>query len=560
MGRDAAHCDAPPATIARVTPLPQPSPTGYALPEYAYVRPPELVHGPQPRYPLVIVGGGLAGLTLAADLAVRGVRCVLLDEDHTVGVRGASSRGIVYVQRTLEVMARLGVYERIAAKGVTWSRGEVLAGDEALYAFDYQPQSVSAQPPFVNLQQFYLEAFLVERIGELGLTDLRWDNQVTGVEAHADHVRLHVSTPDGPYTLEADWVVDAEGVHSLIRRQLGLKEHTERGDDRWCITDVRFGHGTTNVRRTWVEAPFNEQRAVWQHLMADDVWRLDFQMAPDSDPEFVSRPDVARERVQRMLGPDVPFELVWVGPYSYRTMLMERFRHGRLLFVGDAAHAKSPFGARGGNSGIHDADNLGWKLALLLAGRADERILDTYDVERHRAAEENIRITSRSGRFLRPRSEMERLLRRCVLDLAHEHRFARPMLNTGRLCAPHHYGGLPTVGTGPHDGQSVPNVRLERDGRPTTLVDLLREANAHCVAFVFGDAVPDAGGWPLVVHRVGRDVVDMHGHLAAQTSAQPGGVALIRPDGHLAAALPGADAAALHAALARTLGQTTIAA
>lgn len=528
---------------------------GYVLPEYAYVAPPEIAHGPQPRYPLVIVGGGLAGLTLAADLASRGVSSTLLDEDHTVGVRGASSRGIVYVQRTLEVMARLGLYERIAAKGVTWSRGEVLSGDDVLYAFDYQPASVSAQPPFVNLQQFHLEAFLVERIGELGLTDLRWDNRVTGVEPHADHVRLHVATPDGPYALEADWVVDAEGVHSLIRQQLGLKEHTERGDDRWCITDVRFGHGTTNVRRTWVEAPFNGGRAVWQHLMADDVWRLDFQMAPDSDPEVVSRPDVARERVQRMLGPDVPFELVWVGPYSYRTMLMERFRHGRLLFVGDAAHAKSPFGARGGNSGIHDADNLGWKLALLLAGRADERILDTYDVERHRAADENIRITSRSGRFLRPRSEIEFLLRRCVLDLAHEHRFARPMLNTGRLCAPHHYGGLPTVGCGLHDGQSVPNVALERDGRPTTLVDLLREAGANCVAFVFGDAVPDVGGLPLVVQRVGRDVSDVHGHLAAQTGAAPGGVALIRPDGHLAATLPEADPAALHAALRRTLGQ-----
>jgi 3-(3-hydroxy-phenyl)propionate hydroxylase len=532
-----------------------PDTAAYALPEYAYVAPPEITRGPQPRYPLVIVGGGLVGLTLAADLASRGVACVLLDEDHTVGVRGASSRGIVYVQRTLEVMARLGVYERIAAKGVTWSRGEVLAGDEVLYAFDYQPQSVSAQPPFVNLQQFHLEAFLVERLGELGLTDLRWDNRVTDVEAHADHVTLHVATPDGPYALEADWVVDAEGVHSLIRQRLKLPAHTERGDDRWCITDVRFGHATTNVRRTWVEAPFNDGRAVWQHLMAEDVWRLDFQMAPDSDPDTVSRPDVARERVQRMLGPGVPFELVWVGPYSYRTMLMERFRHGRLLFVGDAAHAKSPFGARGGNSGIHDADNLGWKLALLLQGRADERILDTYDLERHRAAEENIRITSRSGRFLRPRSEIEFLFRRAVLDLAHEHRFARPMLNTGRLCAPHHYGGLPTVGPGAHDGKSVPNVRLERDGRPTTLIDLLREANACCVAFVFGDLRPDAGGLPLVVQRVGRDVDDVHGHLAAHTGVAPGGVALLRPDGHLAAALPTADAAPLHAALRRTLGQ-----
>lgn len=193
-----------------------------------------------------------------------------------------------------------------------------------------------------------------------------------------------------------------------------------------------------------------------------------------------------------------------------------------------------------------------------VVSRADERILDTYDVERHRATEENIRITSRSVRFLRPRSEMEHPLRRCVLDLAHEHRFARPMLNTGRLCAPRQYGGLPTVGAAAHDGKSIANVRLERDRRPTTLVDVPREAEACCVAFVFSAAWPDPGGLSLVVQRVGRDVVDVHGHLAAQPGVPRGGVALIRCDGHLAAALPDTDAAALHATVRRTLGQTTI--
>ncbi len=513
----------------------------YELPHFPYTPPPELQGHGNTRVPLVIVGGGLAGLTLAADLASRGVRCVLLDEDDTVGVRGASSRGIAYVQRTLEIMARLGIFGRIAAKGTSWSVGKVLSGDEVLYEFDYQPANVSQQPPFVNLQQFYLEWYLVDRIVELGLTDLRWKNRVVGVQNHADHVALDIETPDGRYTLQADWVVDAEGVNSFVRQQLGLKETTERGQDRWCITDVRFTKQRLNQRWTWVEAPFNQGRGVWQHLMADDVWRLDFQMAPDADPAEVSRPEVARARVAAMLGPDVEFELVWVGPYAYRTMLMERFRHGRLLFIGDAAHAKSPFGARGGNSGIMDADNLGWRLALLLTGRATPALLDRFDSERHRAAEENIRITARSGRFMQPRSKAEFTLRTAVLQLARRHAFARTLLNTGRMCAPHHYGGLPGFGAAAPAGMAVPNVPLG----DTALIEVLRAAGSDLVAFVFGPvplalaSAVEAARLPLRLQACDSTL------LAQQTGTPDGGIALIRPDAHLAATLPDTSPAAL---------------
>lgn len=541
---------------------------GYTLPEYPFRRPRELdAPGRRGTHRLVIVGAGLAGLTLACDLASRGVPCTVLDDDHTVGVRGASSRGIVYVQKTLEVMARLGLYERIAAKGVRWSVGRVLAGDHELYRFDAARQSTSRQPPFVNLQQFYLEWFLVDRIAELGGVDLRWMSRVTGVAPRADGVELEVETPEGAYTIDAEWVVDAEGVNSFVRQHLNLAEHTERGQDRWCITDVRFGPAgaggaremVRDERWTWAEAPYNEGRAVWQHRMADEVWRLDFQMAPDSDPAVVSREDVARERVQRMLGPGVPFELVWVGPYSYRTMIMERFRHGRLLFVGDAAHAKSPFGARGGNSGIHDADGLGWRLALLLAGQAGEGLLDGWALERRRAAEENIRITARSGRFLQPRSKAERTLRSAMLGLAREHAFARLLVDTGRLCAPHHYGGLPTVGEGEHDGRPLPNVPLgARD-----LVHWLGP-DARPVAFTFAAAAAEAAAavsreHPLRVARLGADFDDPDGTFAALTGVPPGGIALVRADGHLAAALPAppapraAGTAPLAAAVSRFL-------
>ncbi len=548
----------------------------YQLPVFDFVPPPEL-RAPdsiRPRKPLVIVGAGLAGLTLAADLASRGIAAVVLDEDDTVGVRGASSRGIAYGQRSLEIMERIGTFARLAAKGTRWSAGKVLSGDDVLYAYDYQPTHVSRQPPFLNIQQFYVEWFLVDRIHELGITDLRWKSRVTGVRNLPDHVELDVETPAGRYTLEADWVVDAEGVNSVLRQRLGLPEHTERGQDRWCITDVRFTESPLNERWTWIEAPFNENRGVWKHLMADNVWRLDFQMAPDADPAQVSQPEVARRRVAAMLGDDAQFELVWVGPYAYRTMLMERFRHGRLVFIGDAAHAKSPFGARGGNSGIADADNLGWKLALLLAGRAGPEVLDTYDAERHRAAEENIRITSRSGRFMQPRSPMEFTLRTAVLQLARRHPFARSLLDTGRLTAPHHYGGLPSVGTGPEDGRSLPNIALAQHGQATDLVSLLRGSGADLVALLFpASDVPDGTAskaasalqaeathqkLPLQVLRVGHDLQDSDGLLARLTCTPPGGVALLRPDAHLAASFATHDAQQVLDAVRASLGQSPI--
>jgi 3-(3-hydroxy-phenyl)propionate hydroxylase len=251
---------------------------GYELPVYAFVPPPELAQGKQGRYSVVIVGGGLSGLTLACDLAQRGIDCVVLDEDDTIGVRGASSRGICYAQKTLEIFARLGIYDRIRDKGVTWSVGKTLAGADVVYSFNLQLTNASEQPPFINLQQFYIEWFLVDRIRELGHCDLRWKNQVVSVTQTDDEVTVTVETPAGRYHLAADWLIDATGVNSRIRSGFGLDPHTSHIADRWCITDVRFKEKFPIERWTWIEAPFNEDRAVWQHPMADDVWRLDYQM------------------------------------------------------------------------------------------------------------------------------------------------------------------------------------------------------------------------------------------------------------------------------------------
>ncbi len=555
---------------------------GYVLPEFAFVAPPELQGGVQQRYPLVIVGAGLAGLALACDLAERGVRALVLDDDNTIGVRGASSRGIVYAQKTLEIMDRLGIYERSRAKGAVWSVGKTLAGHDVVYEFDASSASDSQQPPFINLQQFYLEWFMVERIVELNRTDLRWQSRVSGFAQHDDHVVLDVETPAGSYALEASWVCDCSGVNSLVRDRLKIGMQQARGIDRWCISDVRFKQKLPVERWTWVEAPFNDNRAVWRHLMADDVWRMDFQMGPDTDLEYVSRHDVAAERIRRQLGADVEFELVWVGPYSYRAQLIEKFREGRTFFLGDSAHAMSPFGARGGNSGVQDADNLGWKLALVLSGRAPEPLLDSYHAERRPAAQFNIMTTRRTARYLQPESPAEKILRDAAISLAKEYPFARNLCNTGRLSNSFIYSQPPSSRAQKHKvhgvqvGEAVQNVEITvPDGRRMALVDLFR-GNASFIGFWSGSPatqspeiitlanqlVADGQGVPLLrmlevdTTRTGLSTVRDHaGKLARALGLQPGKplFCLLRPDMHLAARIEQPNAAKVKAALRRAL-------
>ncbi|MDM0065731.1 FAD-dependent oxidoreductase [Variovorax sp. J31P207] len=535
----------------------------YELPNWPFVTPPELGSDSVARHPIVIVGAGPAGLTLACDLARRGVRALLLDEDDTVGVRGASSRGICYAQKSLEIFARLGIYERVAQKGITWSFGRTFSDQQEVYNFNLKTDSVSAQPPFINLQQFYIEWFLVERILELGLTDLRWKNRVVDVTPLADGVRIEVETPAGRYTIEADHLIDATGANSPIRTQLGIDAHPSRSTDRWCISDVRFKKPLPTERWTWVDAPFNEGRAVWQHLMGDGVWRIDYQMPEDCDSAQISQPEVAGARLREQLGPGVEFEFVWIGPYGYRDHLLDNFRHGRILFIGDSAHVVSPFGARGGNSGIQDAANLGWKLALVAQGLAGDALLDTYDAERRPAAVENLRVTSRSARFLAPRTPAEHTLRRAVVALASRHAFARALVNTGRMSVANDY---PAAAHLPEGGRSVQNLPLRHlDGTPTTLMELLADGT-RCLGLWFAptraqaEAAADvAASLPLRLVAVGGDSglpalqpdEALARHLGNPT---PGSLCLVRPDAYRATLLdnpaPASISAAVHAALA----------
>ena len=549
---------------------------GYVLPEYDFVPPPELQGGALVRHPIVIVGGGITGLTMACSLARLGVRAVLLDEDNTVGVKGASSRGICYTQKSLEIFERLGIFERIAAKGTQWSVGRTFAGEDEVYSFDLRQQGnfhLSSQPPFINIQQFYIEAFLVDRIQQLGGVELRWQNRLTAFEQNAECATLTVETPAGTYRMEAEHVIDATGSVSPLRKWLAVPFDSRRGDDRWCIADVRFTEHPPVERHTWIEAPFNENRAVWQHLMADDVWRIDYQMAPNADPAYVSREDVVRERLARQFGSDVGVEIVWVGPYAYRSECVHAMRHGRVFLMGDSAKVVSPFGARGGNTGVADADNLAWKLAAVLRGKADVALLQSYHDERLEAAQQNVCVTNRTARFLRPADGAERVFRHAAIGLAKQYPFARSLINTGRMAVanPYSRSGACTYAAGSAAGQSVQNVSFcWADGSAGRVNDLLNWVEGDLLVLVFGEATPaslqrlrrlclDAPVRSVQVLGV-RDaaqatehVRDPQGHLQGACQVSGNAWALVRPDGYLAATGDAINAR-LVTAIERSLG------
>lgn len=514
---------------------------GYVLPKYAYRRPPELDGGETPLHPVAIVGAGLAGLTTALELGSRGVQCLLLDDDDTVGAQGLSSRGICHAKRSLEIFDRFGVAGRIRAKGVVWNEGDVFVRGERIYRFDLQPERDQKFPAFVNLQQFYVEQYLVEAVQQLPAVQLRWKNRVVAAQQHADHVALTVQTPEGRYALRARYVVAADGAHGTLREQLGAEdEESALYDNTWCIADVRLPGSPGAVRRSYLDAPENEGGAVWVHQMADGIWRTDWLITHYPDPEAEARPERAKARLKKLLGPGSDFELVWVGPWRFRRRVLRQMTHGRVFFMGDAAAQHSPFGARGGNRAAQDANNLAWKLALVLQGDAPPALLETYEAERHYAARENVEIASRSATFIAPETAGQRLARDAFLELARRHAWAQPMVNVGRLSVASVYAHSPLnrergafASNLAQPGAAAPDGRFH-DGF------FAEQLRGGFTAAYFGGGAPGA----LCVARKGHDA------LFSRYGVEDQATYVFRPDGHVLARCTGIDPAFADQAIA----------
>jgi 3-(3-hydroxy-phenyl)propionate hydroxylase len=520
---------------------------------YPYAKSADQTTADPARHPVVIVGGGPVGLAAALDLGRRGVPVLVLDDHEGAG---QGSRALCFAKRTLEICDRLGAVGPMLDKGVRWNVGKVFHDDRLLYEFNLLPEDGHAMPAFINLQQPYFEQFLHEAIvqaqTEGAPIEIRGRNRVDGVTPAGDHVLIDIATPDGPYRLRADWLIACDGARSPVRNMLGLDFKGRVFEDNFLIADVKMKADFPTERWFWFEPHFKSGDSALLHKQPDDIWRIDFQLGWNIDRAKELEPANIRARVDAMLGPDVDYELDWCSIYNFQCRRMDQFRHGRVLFAGDSAHQVSPFGARGANSGVQDVDNLGWKLALVVAGQAPEALLDSYDAERVHGADENILNSTRATDFITPKTPVSKMFRNAVLALAETLPFARTIVNSGRLSLPCTYDGsdlngddCATMPARTRPGSPCPDAPLPdgwllpRLGRGFVLMTLNLEAPAVLTAH--GVTIP-------------RLALDITPELRARYLGDAkSAVYLIRPDQHVAARWETYDAAKIETALARAL-------
>jgi 3-(3-hydroxy-phenyl)propionate hydroxylase len=532
----------------------------FEVPLYPYQRSADQDALSARRYPVVVVGAGPIGLGIAIDLAQSGVSVVVLDDNDKVSF---GSRAICFAKRPLEILDRLGCGEPMVEKGVEWDVGKVFFDEHEVYQFHLQPEDGHQRPAFINLQQYYLEQYMVERVQALQAEgkpiEIRGGNKVVAVGNHTDHAHIEIETPEGPYELEADWLVACDGANSPTRRMLNLDFVGKVFEDNFLIADVVMEADFPTERWFWFDPPFNRGQSALLHKQPDNVWRIDFQIGWDIDREEELKPERIDQRLRAMLGKEVDYELEWSSIYTFQCRRMERFHQGRVIFAGDAAHQVSPFGARGANSGLQDTDNLGWKLKLILDGAAPESLLDSYDAERIHGADENIRNSTRSTDFITPKSQMSRILRDAVLDLAEEYEFARPLVNSGRLSVPCTYDGSPLNTPDALDGGPA----RTRPGSPCPDAPLgqgfllPRLGGQFTLLTIDADAPDEVTEDGVTATRLALSAADdPSGALAARYLGEArSAVYLIRPDQHVAARFPEFNDEQIRFAIRRATGK-----
>jgi 3-(3-hydroxy-phenyl)propionate hydroxylase len=513
------------------------------------------------RHKAVVAGGGPCGLALALGLANHGIPVTVLEADATVCT---GSRAGAFTRRTLEILEQLGVIDAVLPTGLTWSVGRTYLGDREVFSFTMPDDAGQKYPPALSHLQNYIEQCLVERAEAMPkLVDIRWQSQVAQVEHNADGARIEVQTPQGAYALDTDWLVACDGGRSTVRQRLGLAMQGQRHEGRYLIIDIRIDtSGLPAGRRCWFDPPSKPGGTLLLYKKPSGMLRFDYQLNDDDDEVEACKPEVVFKQVDahlKMLGIERPWEPVWMSLYRASALTLERYRHGRVLFAGDAAHLVPIFGVRGMNSAIEDAHNLAWKLAYAIKGMGGEGLLDSYSAERVYAARENLRYASKSAEFMAPPSRPARLMRDAVLSLAEKHPQFASLIN------PRQHAAIPLVdsplnhrgeqdarfGAGPAAGEILRECPLQYRGAAGHLTDLI---GAHFTALYFselGDTpaplahalAQAASRAPLVARSIARQppaagadfAYDHTGRLFPLYGAQPGTLYLVRPDGHVLA-------------------------
>lgn len=409
-----------------------------------------------------IVGAGPVGLALAARLATMGIRSVLLEKSPHLLKKG--SKACLIQGDVLEVLDKAGCADRIADEGIHWRIAHTYIKDVEMITQHFPERAGFGQ--FVNISQYRIEQELLEFAGMNPYAEIRWSHEITALAQDEHAVTLTVATPQGEQQLGFDYVVACDGVHSKLRALTNVAFTGYTHQDRFLITDIRANIARTKERHFFFDSRFNPGRQLVMHPQPDNIWRIDWQLAPDTDIEEEKRNGKLDARIRRVIG-DIPYKLEWISTYRFNQRVVEQFKVGRVFFAGDAAHSLPPYGSRGMNSGIQDADNLAWKLASVLKGQAGEALLDTYHAERYPAALENLRVTEATMKFMVPPTRFKRLQRSIIFKLAVPFKSMRKLVDHGKMAEPNAYKEsrlMLAAASSPLVGQFAPDARIHVDG------------------------------------------------------------------------------------------------
>ena len=541
---------------------------------YPFRRPPEL-DGRGARHRVVIVGAGPIGLLTALELARFGVPSVIVESEAQIS---HGSRAIVLTRKSVEILQQAGLARPFIDKGLPWQYGRSFYRGKEVYRMVMPHDADDRFLPGLNIQQQYIEQFLVDAIEASPLIELRWQTACTGLAQGAECVRVQLDTPAGPYELRADWCVAADGGRSTLRRVMGLRLEGAAYRGNFVIADILAPIDLPTERLCYFDPDWNPGNNVLVHRQPDGLWRLDFRLPDSETAEQALAPQLLGRRIEAiltMIGQPVSWKLDWATVYSASTKTLNEYRVGRVLFAGDAAHLLPIFGVRGANTGFQDADNLAWKLAASVNGWGDASLLDSYSSERVTAAREICAEGGRSTRFMTPPTAGFRLMRDAALSFSLSEDFARDFMHW-RTSRPHVHAHSPVsaiddddalLGGGFAHGEPARNVRLGED-------DYLFDhfvPGFHILVFPAGAAVSAAEravlalgrgreGMPLDTLLIGAQdpaattcLADPAGHAARKYAAPGGAIYLLRPDLHVCGRWQAADAARVAAAIRHAL-------
>jgi 3-(3-hydroxy-phenyl)propionate hydroxylase len=508
--------------------------------------------------PVLIAGGGPVGLTLSALLSAQGVANLVIeaDEGYCTG-----SRAICMSRRSQEILGWVGADQALVEKGLSWEGGRSFWRHTEVLHFQMPSEPTQRFAPMVNIQQFYVEEFAHRALQSGGgRAQVQWASRVSTVRLQEGGVDVEVVTPEGLQTVRADWLVACDGGRSTVREQLGLQLEGTQYDGKYVIVDVVQKTRRAVERLAWFDPPSNPGSTILMHRQPDDVWRIDYQIRDDEDPQEAVKPENVLPRVQShlaMIGEDEPWEPLWISIYNAKCLTLPSYRHGRVMFAGDAAHLVPIFGVRGLNSGLDDAGNLAWKLARVVRGQSPDRLLDSYSTERVHAARENIAYGAKSTEFMAPPNFAYRLMREATLRLAGSDAQVRSLINP-RQSTPITYAGsllnAPQVGGWTNEqaapGAPAPEALLQDALGPFHLTSRFGHG---FVCLAFGEP-PDLRGMWVDVLAIDpeADTLDQAWQRYGLGGPNEPALVLVRPDGYVMGRWHGLDPAPLRAALKDT--------